>query len=501
MKLDTSKVSRIASPLTALFAALLLSGCALTSSFTPAPPAAAPASYKELDSRWAKVAPAEAQARGQWWQVFGDAQLNALVVRAADNNTSIQTAAARLAQARALSRAADANKLPEIGLNGSANRATRPPGFGFAPGAALTTYSLGANAAWEPDFFGRLSKARDAASLDAQSREALLQSTRLLVQSEVARTYFVLRALDDERALVRETVGAYRDTLKLTESRYSAGDVAELDVARVRAEVASTESQAFALDRSRAELEHALAVLLGEAPSNFSLPEAQWAGALPVVPPGVPSRVLARRPDVAAAQSSMLAAQARAGIAQTAWLPDVALTANGGVASTDIKDLFKWTARAWGVGMLLSLPIFDGGRREANLQNANALWDEAAIGYREQILNAFRDVEDQLSGLRLLNDQAQAQSRAVDSASRATVLSTSRYRNGYVSQLELLDARRSELANRRQALQVRSAQYQATVGLIRALGGSWESGNNGAAGVSTGAAGTAGVPVAQGSAR
>ena len=310
------------------------------------------------------------------------------------------------------------------------------------------------------------------------------------MQSDVAQTYFGLRALDAERALVRQTVVAYRDTLHLTERRHAAGDVAELDLARVRTEVASTESQALALDRRRAELEHALAVLLGELPSALTLTERladkagrtggndgtegnDRSGALPQVPPGVPSTVLARRPDVAAAQRTMQAAQARVGIAQAAWFPDVALTASGGFASADLGDLFKWSARAWGVGALLSLPIFDGGRREAGVQSANAQWDAAAAGYRGQVLVAFRDVEDQLSSLRLLADQATAQAQAVDSASRATVFSTSRYRNGYVSQLELLDARRSELANRRQALQVRSAQYQSTIGLTRALGGGW----------------------------
>jgi multidrug efflux system outer membrane protein len=276
--------------------------------------------------------------------------------------------------------------------------------------------------------------------------------------------------------LVRETVTAYRDTLRLTERRYAAGDVAELDLARVQTEVAATESQALALDQRRAQLEHALAVLLGESASSFTLAEAEWRGALPSVPPGIPSTVLTRRPDVSAAQSAMLAAQARVGVAQAAWFPDVALTANGGFASTDLGDLFKWTARSWGVGALLSLPLFDGGRREAGVQNANAVWDAAAASYREQVLVAFRDVEDQLAALRLLDRQADAQTQAVDAAARATVLSNSRYRNGLVSQLEFLDARRSELANRRQAVQVRAARYQATVGLIRALGGDWSSG-------------------------
>jgi len=192
-----------------------------------------------------------------------------------------------------------------------------------------------------------------------------------------------------------------------------------------------------------------------------------------VIPAGVPSTVLVRRPDVSAAQSSMQAAQARVGVARAAWFPVFSLTANGGYAAPEIGDLFKMSTRAWGVGALLSLPIFDGGRREAGVQNANAELDIALANYREQILIAFRDVEDQLSALRLLAEQSEAQSRSVASSSRATVLSDSRYRNGLVSQLEVLDAQRSELRNRRQALQVRAAQYLATVGLIRALGGGW----------------------------
>ena len=471
MKKTRSVLMRLAP----LVAALVLAGCASVQTIEPAAAPAAPAAFKELDGRWTQAQSAEAQARGEWWKVFADPALDDLVVRADRNSTSVQLAAARLNQARALLRAADAERLPQVGISAGASRGnTATPGV-TNPSTLLTA---GASVAWEADVFGRLAKASQAAALDAQASEALLQSTRLLVQSDVARAYFTLRALDSERALVRQTVEAYRDTLRLTESRYKAGDVAELDLARVQTEVAATQSQALALDRQRSEVEHALAVLLGELPSQFGLTAlgdsaAEWGGALPIVPPGVPSTVLTRRPDVAAAQSSMLAAQKRVGVAQAAWFPDLSLTANGGFASSDLGDLFKWSARSWGIGALLSLPVFDGGRREAGVKGANAQWDAAAAGYREQVLVAFRDVEDQLSALRLLADQAGAQKQAVDAASRATVLSTSRYRNGYVSQLELLDARRSELANRRQALQVRAAQYQATVGLIRALGGGW----------------------------
>jgi multidrug efflux system outer membrane protein len=337
--------------------------------------------------------------------------------------------------------------------------------------ATMTTAA--ASVSYEVDLFGRLSKAADAASLDAQSREALLQSTRLLAQAETAQTYLALRATDAERAIMRDTVAAYDDTLRLTRRRQQAGDIAELDVARVETELAATQSDALALDRRRAELEHELAVLVGEAASSFSVEEHEWTTTLPRIPAGVPATVLARRPDVSAAQAEILAAQARVGAARAAWFPNISLTATGGYASPELGDLFMWSARAWGVGALLSLPVFDGGRREAGVRGAQAQLEEAAAAYRGQVLVAFKEVEDQLSALRLLDEQAQAQARAVNFATRATQLSESRYRNGLDSQLELLDARRSELRNRRQALQVKTSQYQATVSLIRALGGGW----------------------------
>ncbi len=455
--------------LTPLLAALVLAGCAGAPAVPPQAELATPATFKEGDGRWTVAAPAEAQPRGQWWKAFADPVLDELVEKAAANNTSIQTAAARLAQAQALLQSADAQRRPQLGVGASVDRQHAP-----AIGTELATVTqVGANLSYELDLFGRLARASNAASLDAQSREALLQSTRLLVQAEVAQSYLSLRALDAERALVRDTVTAYQGTLRLTERRHEVGDVAELDVVRVRTEVASTESDAYELDRRRASLEHALAVLVGEAASSFTVPVRDWQTALPVIPAGVPGTVLARRPDVSAAQSSLLAAQSRVGVAKAAWFPSLTLTGAAGHASPELGDLFRWSARAWSVGVLLSLPIFDGGRREAGVLSAHAELQGAQAAYREQILVAFKDVEDQLSALRLLSDQSQAQTRAVDSASRATVLSDSRYRNGLVSQLELLDAQRSELRNRRQALQVKSAQYQATVGLIRALGGDW----------------------------
>jgi len=458
-----------------LLAALVLAGCASTPAVDTATLVPTPAQFKEQASaptHWTQAAPAEAQPRGTWWLAFQDPVLDGLVERAGAQNTSIQEAAARLAQARALVRSANADRLPQVGLSGGAVRQAGANTSNGAIPATITT--AGANLSYEVDLFGRLAQARDAAALDAESRAALLQSTRLLVQAETAQTYLSLRALDAERALVRETVEAYQGTLRLTERRFEAGDVAELDVVRVRSEAASTEADALALDRRRAELEHALAVLVGQPASDFALQSADWNIALPTIPAGVPSTVLARRPDISAAQNTLLAAQARVGVAQAAWFPSLSLTASGGYASPEIGDLFKWSARAWSLGALMSLPVFDGGRRQAGIESARAQLDAATAGYRGQVLTAFQEVEDQLSGLRLLGEQAEVLDRAVVSARRATALSDSRYRNGYVNQLDLLDARRSELRNRRAALQVQALRFQATVGLVRALGGGWD---------------------------
>ncbi|WP_310349328.1 efflux transporter outer membrane subunit [Pelomonas aquatica] len=447
--------------LTPLFAALLLAGCASVGSVDPAQLPQAPATYK---STAANGAPA---LTSSWWQPFADPVLDDLVARAMAANTSVQAAASRLALARASLGSAQASRLPQVGASAGAGRAAEPGAQG------VTQYSAGLNLAYELDLGGRLLHERNAAALDVQAREQLLADARLLVQANVARGYLALRALDAERDIVKGTVAAYGETLALTEKRARAGDVADLDLARVRAELAANEAEALALDRRRVELETALAVLLGEPASNFRLEPTTWATALPSVPAGLPSELLQRRPDLAAARSQLEAAQARVGVARAAWWPNLALTAQGGGVSSEVSELLRSGASTWGIGLLAALPIFDGGRREAGVNAAKAQLDGSAIAFREQFLLALKDVEDQLGALALLQAQREASARAVSAAGEALRLSDTRYRNGLVSQLELLDARRSELANKRAALQVRSAQYQATVGLIRALGGGW----------------------------
>jgi multidrug efflux system outer membrane protein len=467
--MDESNTMKITS---LMAAAALVSACATAPDIDPKDLLQPPAAFKDsAGGRWTLAAPAAAMPRGEWWKAFGDPVLDDLEARATNSNNTVRAAAARLAQARAMARGAESRQKPQLDAQAGASRLAGISGGTSGP--ARSFGFAGSNLSYELDLFGQLSEASRAVRYDEHASAALLESARLLVQAEVAQAYLALRAIDDERALVRGTVKAYQDTLDLTERRYRAGDVAELDVSRARTEVAATQAEALALDRERAELENALAVLVGAMPTDFTLAETRWDTALPVIPAGVPSTVLTRRPDVSAAQARMLGAQARVHVANKAWFPDVSLTAAGGYASSDLSDVFKWTARAWGVGALLSLPLLDGGRRDAAIAGASGQLDEAVAVYRDQVLVAFRDVEDQLAGLRLLHAQADAQAEAVKAAMRTTSLSDARYRNGLVSQLDLLDARRSELRNRRAALQVRAAQFQATVGLVRALGGAW----------------------------
>ncbi len=452
--------------LTTLLAAAVLAACAGAPTPPADPLAALPTAFKEA----APVAGATASA-ANWWLSFDDAVLNGLIERADANNQSLRIAAARLAQARALLRGAEAERQPQLQLDAGAARESGPL-TGYRP---TTRVSVGASLAYEIDVAGRLSGLRDAAGLDAREREALLQDARLLVHAEVARSYFALRALDDEQTLVRDTVRSYADSLALTERRLAAGDVPEFEAARVRSELAANEAEAFALERQRRQMEHALSVLVGEPASRFAVAPIVWQATLPQVPPGVPSTVLERRPDITAARNALLAAQLRAGVAQSAWWPTLALTAAAGQSSPELSDLLRTSARTWGLGALLSLPLLDGGRREAGIARAQAEVDAVGAQYREQVLVALRSVEDELAAVRLLSEQNQAQARAVNAAARVSALAGTRYRNGFVSQLDLLDAQRSELRSRRQALQVRAAQYQAAVGLIRALGGGWES--------------------------
>jgi len=404
--------------------------------------------------------------------VFADPTLDDLIRRADHGSFTVGEAAARLAQARAIQQATIAAQWPTLGLSANATREEGP--LTNAASSSGPLYVVGANLAYEADLFGRLARESKAAGVDAAQREALLQAARLLVQADIAQTYFTLRGLDAERALLRGTAASYRRTARLTEGMVREGLASELTLVRLRAEAESVAADALTLDQRRAEVEHALAVLVGEPAPGFQIAPTTRAASLPSIPPGIPGTVLVRRPDVEAARRAMVAAQIRSGVAQDRWLPTLSLTASGGFASATLGSLFTGSAVGSGLGALLSLPVFDGGRYLAGVAKANADLDAAAASYGQQILVAFKDVEDQLSALRLLAAQQATLQRATDAARQTTALVESNYADGLASQFELLDAERSELRIRRQALTVHAARYQATVGLIKALGGGWD---------------------------
>ncbi len=331
---------------------------------------------------------------------------------------------------------------------------------------------------YEADLFGRVASTYDAASADAQQSEALYRSVLLALQADVATTYFLVREQDAESQLYRQTVKLRMDTLQLIQRRYDAGDISELDLARAKTELASAQSEALGIERRRAASEHALAVLLGRAPSEFTMPPQPIQKVALSIPAGLPSALLERRPDIAAAERAMAAANARVGAAKSAFFPRLDITGAFGYESSELGNLFQWSSRTFLLGPLvgaaLSMPIFDGGRRQAGLDRARAVYEEDVASYRQTVLNAFREVEDNLANLRILADQTRAQDAAVESAARAARLSHTQYREGSISYLDVIEADRSVLLQQRVAVQLSGEQARSAVGLIRAIGGGWD---------------------------
>ncbi len=411
----------------------------------------------------------------QWWAIFSDPALDTLIVRAQKSNSNIQEAAARLSQARAQLRGARAAQLPQVAIGGNASRQTGP--LINAAGGGGTLLSLGASLSYEVDVLGRLSKTKKAARLDADAADKLVQSARLMVEADTAQAYYEIRTIDEERALLTNAIASEERALAIVEARIRNGFAAELEQSRARGQLATLLSERLALDRRRAEVEHSLSFLMGEAPSALNIGSTALS-APPSIPADIPSAVLARRPDVAAADKKLGAATLRVGVAKTSWLPQLSLTTSRGYASSSLGTLLQSATQNFGINFLLSLPFLDGGRRAAAIKSANADVDLAAAEYRTQILTALRDVEDQLSAVRLLGDQASALGEAGVANARARVITQARFDNGLISQLELIEASRTQLEGARDAVQNKFARYVATIALVRALGGGWGDGNS-----------------------
>jgi multidrug efflux system outer membrane protein len=431
-------------------------------------------------STWKVAQPAESQPRGEWWRAFNDPALDALVGDATANNQSLAVAAARVKQARALAGFAEADRAPQVGVNvGAARSRLSPLEAGVAPGtpvAAGTAYHAQLSASYEVDLFGRVSSNVAAARGDAAAVEATYRSVLLSLQADVAQTYFRLRSLDAEIATVNRTVALREESVRVTDRRFAAGDIGVFDLSRAKTELSTARAEAIGLQRQRAASEHALAVLLGKPAAAFGAPSRPLddAAALPLIPAGLPSSLLERRPDIAGAQRAMEAANARIGVARSAMFPALDITAAAGGVGGSFADVFKWSSRSWLLGAALGMPLIDGGRNRANVVRSEAALDEAVGSYRQSVLNAFAEVEDNLAGLRVLAGQSAELEAAVVSARRSADLAQKLYDAGRGSYLDLLDAQRNLASVERGAVQLRGDRALTTVALIRALGGGWD---------------------------
>ncbi|MBW8864608.1 MAG: multidrug efflux RND transporter permease subunit [Verrucomicrobia bacterium] len=445
-----------------------------------APTNSAPASYKAEElGNWKTGQPLDQVPKGNWWAVFGDEPLNTLEAQAAQSNQQLKAATARVEQARATARVARADLLP--GINGSASYTRQryspnaDPSFG---NLTANTFNTPLDLSYEVDLWGRVRRGFESARADAQSSLATYFNVLLTLQSDVAQNYFALRSLDAEIATVTATVALRKEQVKLVHDRFDSGIGSQLDVAQAETELATTEAEAASLAQKRDQLENAIAILVGENPTTFKLAALQdadknWNPQPPVIPAGLPADLLERRPDVAAAERQLASANAKIGVANGAFFPVVTLTGSGGYLSGDIDTLFNWNSRTWSIGPSVSLPIFAGGRNRANLQRAKNAYEESVALYRQQVLVAFGDVEDSLSGIRHLVDQSAAQSRAVVFARQAADLAGERYRSGIVAYIAVVDANRDALAAERANAQLAGQRLIATIQLIKALGGGW----------------------------
>lgn len=476
-------------PLSALV--VVLSGCSLAPDFV-LPDIMLPKQYREQsaegelqkpEGQWMPVDSELKIEQGVWWQIFGDKQLDALEAEAMDANQTLRVALTRVDKARAIAEVNTDSILPTISAGGNAVRTKPSNASGAAFGASgtsfkpYTLYGVRATASYEVDLFGKARDNYQAFLFDADAQQAIYQGVLLSLQADVAQHYFSIRALDSERQLLRETVMVREEAARIMKLRYDEGEAEERDWANAQSDLATAQSEMIGLDRARAGHEHALALLLGKMPSDYKIAEMPLVNNPPAIPPGLPSSLLERRPDVAQAVAAMQAANRRIGVARTAFFPSLTLTANGGSSSTHLEDIFKWSGRTWALGQTagnaLVLPIFDSGRNFAGLDAAKSSYEESVASYRQQVLTAFRDVEDSLSEQRLLAEQSQKQGDAMVSAIMALNMTQMRYDEGDVNYSELVNTQRNALAVQRAVLQTRGQRFVTAVTLIRALGGGW----------------------------
>lgn len=454
-----------------VFSLVLLAACsAAPLDNPPAVPITAEWKIGQPADGWVSADAARAWQAGEWWLLFEDPVLDSLMRRVEVNNQSLALAVANVAQAQALLAQQQSALLPTLGVQGGAQRS----GGGGASGSG-SSLSAGLTASWAPDLWGRLGDAARAQAAGVQASQTDLANARLSAQGSLANAYFALRAADTEIQLLNETVKAYERSTAITRNRYEAGVVARTDLLQAQATLLSAQANRTAMTRNRAIYEHAIALLLGEAPANFSLPEGTWVTRVPQVPAGVPSALLLRRPDVAGAERSVAAANLQIGVARSAFFPSVTLSASAGAGGGfPVSNLFSASNMLWSLGVSVAQSIFDAGARQARVDQVVAARDAAIAAYRQTALNAMGQVEDQLTTLQTLAQQAEQTRQAAEAAARVEQQALNSYEAGLSAYTAVVTAQATALSQRRSLLQLQLQWQQAAVGLIQALGGGWQ---------------------------
>ncbi len=445
--------------------ALALAACAVGPDYQR-PEAAVSAAYKEAVG-WKVAEPRDEASRGNWWEIFGDPKLSALIESIDMSNQNVLLAEARFRQAQALAAQSRAALFPTLDANASITRSRSPTGV-------VGDRSVALNSSWEIDLWGRLRRALESSAASAQASAADLAAARLSAQAELASNYFQLRVLDAQKQLLDDTVTAFDKSLELTRNRYAVGVAAKVDVAQAETQLKSTLAQSIDTGVQRAQLEHAIAILVGKPPSELSIAPVPLAVTMPRVPLGLPSELLERRPDVAAAERRAAAANAQIGVAKAAYFPSLTLSASGGFRSANAADLFTAPSRFWSIGPALAQSIFDAGLRRAQTEQAIAAYDATVAQYRQAVLAGFQEVEDNLAALRILEEEAKVQDEAVRAARESVVLTTNQYKAGTVSYINVVTVQTTQLNNERAAVGILGRRLVAAATLVKALGGGWD---------------------------
>ncbi len=465
---------RFWSPLLLATAAMAgLTGCAVGPRYSR-PTATTPQVYKETPPNWKPAQPLDQANRGQWWEIFQDTQLDALEEKVSVSNQTLKAAEARFVQARALVRFQHSDLYPTVTGGVSATRTHESQHRPFATSTTVfNDLVLPFDVTYEPDVWGRVRRTVEAARSNAQASAADVESVRLSLQAELAADYFQLRTLDAEEQLLNNTVAAFEKALELTQNRYRGGVASAVDVAQAQTQLETTRAQAVDLQVQRAQFEHGIAALTGEPASGFTIAPAPWTVPPPAVPVGVPSELLERRPDIAGAERRVSAANAQIGVARAAYFPNIGLNATGGFESTTVSNWLTGPSGFAAAGISSVITLFDVGRRRAINEQARGAYDEATANYRQTILTAFQEVEDNLAALRILEQETATQNAAVTAAQHSLELSNNRYRGGVSSYLEVITAQSTALSDERVAVDILRRRMVATVLLIKALGGGW----------------------------